>query len=66
MADKQITVAVPEERVAEFYIWFGEFLAAEPGARQHRGRRGPRGSRRHREPEPWSNEDIKQATWLYR
>ena len=47
MADKQITVAVPEERVAEFYVWFGEFLAAEPGSRQHRGRRGPRGPRRH-------------------
>jgi hypothetical protein len=66
MADKQITVAVPEERVAEFYIWFGEFLAAEPGSRQHRGRRGARGSRRHSEPEPWSDEDLKQATWLYR
>ena len=32
MADKQITVAVPEERVPEFYVWFASFLAAEPGA----------------------------------
>ena len=66
MADKQITVTVPEERVAEFYTWFGAFLASEPGSRQSRGWRGPRGPRRHGEPEPWSPEDIKQATWLYR
>lgn len=32
MADKQVTVAVPEERVPEFYMWFAQFLAAEPGA----------------------------------
>ena len=32
MADKQVTVAVPEERVPEFYAWFASFLAAEPGA----------------------------------
>ena len=31
MADKQITVAVPEERVPEFYVWFASFLAAEGG-----------------------------------
>ena len=31
MADKQVTVAVPEERVPEFYSWFAAFLAAEPG-----------------------------------
>jgi hypothetical protein len=30
MADKQVTVAVPEERVPEFYLWFAQFLAAEP------------------------------------
>jgi hypothetical protein len=72
MADKQITVSVPEERVAEFYTWFGHFLAAEPGQflaaepGRQRGWRGPRGSRRHGEPEPWSPEDAKQARWLYR
>ncbi len=32
MADKQVTVAVPEERVPEFYAWFAWFLASEPGA----------------------------------
>jgi len=31
MADKQVTVAVPEERVAEFYVWFASFLAAHDG-----------------------------------
>ena len=28
MADKQVTVAVPEDRVPEFYSWFAAFLAA--------------------------------------
>ena len=27
MADKQVTVAVPAERVPEFYAWFAAFLA---------------------------------------
>ena len=42
MADKQITVAVPEERVPEFYVWFASFLAAEAAAarRWGGGRRG--------------------------
>ena len=31
MADKAVTVAVPEQRVPEFYAWFAAFLAAEPG-----------------------------------
>ncbi|HEX4344599.1 MAG TPA: DUF6416 domain-containing protein [Solirubrobacteraceae bacterium] len=41
MADKQITVAVPEERVPEFYVWFASFLAAEEGGRVPWG--GPMG-----------------------
>ncbi|HWC25594.1 MAG TPA: DUF6416 domain-containing protein [Solirubrobacteraceae bacterium] len=64
MADKQITVAVPEERVPEFYVWFASFLASEPGARPCGGRRG----RRHGgfgEPVPWSAADADQAAWLY-
>jgi hypothetical protein len=71
MADKQITVAVPEERVPEFYVWFASFLAAEPGAPPWGGRRGrgPRGAGgpRHRfgEPTAWSAADAEQATWLY-
>lgn len=39
--DKQITIAVPENRVAEFYAFYGRFLAAEQFGR--RGRRGHRG-----------------------
>ena len=39
---KQITVEIPEERMAEFHAFFARFLAG-------RGRRGPRGEhRRHR------------------
>ena len=69
MADKQVTVAVPEERVPEFYSWFAAFLAAEPGTLPligGRGRRGPRGSRHHGEAHAWSAEDAELAAWLYR
>jgi Family of unknown function (DUF6416) len=67
MADKQVTVAVPEERVPEFYAWFAAFLAAEPGTAPPwgRGRRGRRGSRDHGEAHAWSAEDADQAAWLY-
>jgi hypothetical protein len=40
MADKQVTVAVPEERVPEFYLWFASFLAAETGDQPWAGGRG--------------------------
>jgi hypothetical protein len=72
MADKQITVAVPEERVPEFYIWFASFLAAEggPPGGPPWGGRGPRGGPRGRggpfaEPAAWSAADADQAQWLY-
>jgi hypothetical protein len=68
MADKQVTVAVPEERVPEFYSWFAAFLEAEPGSSppsRGRGRRGPRGSRHHGEAGAWSAQDADQAAWLY-
>jgi hypothetical protein len=74
MADKQITVAVPEERVPEFYVWFAGFLAAEPGATPWGGRHRPEraagggtGGRRHGfgEPAAWSAADAEQAAWLY-
>jgi hypothetical protein len=35
--DKQITIGVPEDRVAEFYAFYGRFLAVG-GAGRHRGR----------------------------
>jgi Family of unknown function (DUF6416) len=68
MADKQVTVAVPQERLAEFYTWFGAFLASEPGTPPPswgRGRGGPRGARRHGEAQAWSADDADQAAWLY-
>ena len=69
MADKEITVAVPEERVPEFYSWFAAFLTAEPGTPPPsggRGRRGPRGLRHRAEAIAWSAQDADQAAWLYR
>lgn len=68
MADKQVTVAVPEDRVPEFYSWFAAFLAAEPGTpppHTGRGRRGPRGMRHQGEARAWSADDADQAAWLY-
>lgn len=41
--DRQITVGVPEDRVAEFYAFFARFLAGRRGPGRHgrdcRGRR---------------------------
>jgi hypothetical protein len=69
MADKQITVAVPEERVPEFYVWFAGFLAGEPVGPPWGGRGGPGRGRgpRHAfgEPAAWSAADGDQAAWLY-
>jgi hypothetical protein len=68
MADKQITVAVPEERVPEFYAWFADFLTAEPGTAPsiERRRHGHRGRRRRSDASAWSADDADQAAWLYR
>ncbi|HTX31740.1 MAG TPA: DUF6416 domain-containing protein [Solirubrobacteraceae bacterium] len=68
MAEKQITVAVPEERVPEFYAWFADFLTAEPGTApsSERGRHGRRGHRRRSDASAWSAEDGEKAAWLYR
>jgi hypothetical protein len=41
--DKQITIDVPEDRVAEVYAFYGRFLAGFPGRRGRgpgRGRHG--------------------------
>ena len=67
MADKQITVAVPEERVPEFYAWFADFLTAEAGTAPsgERGRRGHRGPRHRSDVSAWSVNDADQAAWLY-
>lgn len=68
MADKQVTVAVPEERVPEFYSWFATFLAAEPGTPAPFGgrrRRGPHGLHHRSEARAWSAQDAGRAAWLY-
>jgi hypothetical protein len=68
MADKQVTVPVPEERVAEFYAWFAAFLAAEPGHGPGRPGFGGRGRRGRRPPgtaAAWSAGDGERAAWLY-
>jgi hypothetical protein len=50
--DKQITIEVPEDRVAEFYAFYGRFLAGFPGRRGRGRRHGPHGHRcaQHRHP----------------
>lgn len=67
MADKQVTVAVPAERVPEFYAWFAAFLAAQPGSGPPRGR-GPAwgrgGGRLHHDAQPWLEDATEEAAWL--
>jgi hypothetical protein len=45
--DKQITIDVPEDRVAEFYAFYGRFLAGFPGRRGRRGGPHHRGCHGH-------------------
>lgn len=68
MADKEVTVPVPEERLPEFYSWFAEFLAADSGTpprSRGRGRHGRKGMRHDGEARAWSAGDADQAAWLY-
>ena len=39
----QVTVDVPEDRVAEFHAFFARFLAGRPGGRRRGGRHGRHG-----------------------
>jgi hypothetical protein len=73
MADKTVTVAVPEERVPEFYLWFAHFLASPAGSQPGPGggawsRRGGPGGFGRRGPggdgDPWTPEDAETAAWL--
>ena len=71
MADKSITVDVPQERVAEFYLWFSHFLDAPAGTGPPRGPRGGFGRRPgglgpdDAERAPWSTDDMEAARRLY-
>jgi hypothetical protein len=48
--DKQITIDVPEDRLAEFYAFYGRFLAGFPGRRRSRhGQHGHRCRSTHEE-----------------
>lgn len=49
--DKQITVAVPEDRVPEFYAMYGHFLAGRRGGPGRHGRGPGRGRCGHHGPE---------------
>ena len=40
---QQVTVDVPEDRVAEFHAFFARFLAGRSGRRHQRGRHGGAG-----------------------
>ena len=50
--DKQITIEVPEDRVAEFYALYGRFLAGFPGRRGRGHRRHHRCEHHHRDEQP--------------
>ena len=70
MADKTITVDVPEDRVAEFYLWFAHFLQAPAGMAPPRGPRGgfgrrPGGFGDESERPAWSPDDVPSAQRLY-
>ena len=67
MADKTITVDVPQERVAEFYLWFAHFLQAPAGMAPPRGPRGGFGRGRFEDAErpAWSDGDAELARRLY-
>ena len=58
--DKQITIDVPADRVAEFYAFYGHFLA---GSLRRRGRvRGHRcGGRHEAHDAPHSGEEVSTA-----
>jgi hypothetical protein len=57
--DKQITIEVPEDRVAEFYAFYGQFLAGSPGRRGHR--RDHRCGHRHRDEQPATTDSETQT-----
>jgi hypothetical protein len=59
--DKQITIEVPEDRVAEFYAFYGRFLAGVPGRRGGGHRRHHRCGHHHRDEQPAATESETQT-----
>lgn len=66
MADKPVTVAVPEERVPEFYAWFARFLAAPAAGVGGPWGGGARGWAPAAEVRGWGDDDAESAAWLHR
>ncbi len=58
---QQVTVDVPEDRVAEFHAFFARFLAGRPG-RGRRRRYGRRGIHHHRCGERRASDEPAQPT----
>ncbi len=68
MADKPVTVDVPQDRVPEFYLWFAAFLASPAGSGPPRGGpvgRGRFGHHMRSDRRPWGDDDLEDARWLY-
>jgi hypothetical protein len=59
--DKQITIEVPEDRVAEFYAFYGRFLAGFPGRRGGGHRRHHRCGHHHRDEQPATTDSETQT-----
>ena len=58
--DKQITIEVPEDRVAEFYAFYARFLSGSPRRRGHG--RGPRcGPHRRHDEVPATDTETQTA-----
>jgi hypothetical protein len=61
---KQVTVDIPEDRVAEFHAFFGRFLAGEGrrrgGRGRHRGRHQYGGRCAHRRPSAEQRESAER------
>ena len=58
--DKQITIDVPADRVAEFYAFYGHFLAG-PLHRRGRGRRHRCGGHHEGHHAPHAGEEVRTA-----
>lgn len=59
--DKQITIEVPEDRVAEFYAFYGRFLAGFPGRRGGGHRRHHRCGHHGRDEQPATTDSETQT-----
>jgi hypothetical protein len=67
----EIKVEVPEERLAEFYSWFGAWLTGDrpapetPGSQDMIGPKAPDTGGSQNPPPDWTEEDGDLAEWLW-